>query len=52
MFSENIESDLESATWGVLWKKVLLEISQNSQNNTSVWASFLVTLQAWGLQLY
>ena len=31
----------ESATGGVLWKKMFLEISQNSQENTSARASFL-----------
>ena len=31
----------ESATKGVLWKKVFLEISQNSQENTWVRDSFL-----------
>ena len=31
-----VTSDIfsEAATWGVLWKKVFLEISQNSQENT------------------
>ena len=32
--------------------KVLLEISQNSQENTCTRASFLIKLQASGLQLY
>ena len=31
----------ESATGGVLWKKMFLEILQNSQENTSARASFL-----------
>ena len=31
---------------GVLWKKVCLEISQNSQENTYVRISFLIKLQA------
>ena len=30
----------EAATRGVLWKKVLLEISQNSQENTCAGVSF------------
>ena len=30
-------------------KKVFLEISQNSQENTCVRVSFLIKLQAWGL---
>ena len=33
-------------------KKVFLEISQNSQENTCTRVSFLIKLQAWGLQLY
>ena len=33
-------------------KNVLLEISQNSQENTCVRVSFLIKLQALGLQLY
>ena len=41
----------EAATRGVLWKKVILEISQNSQENTCARVSFLIKLQAWGLQL-
>ena len=36
----------EAATGGVLWKKVFLEISQNSQENTCVRVSFLIKLQA------
>ena len=36
----------EAATRGVLWKKVFLEISQNSQENTCVRASFLIKHQA------
>ena len=31
-------------------KKMLLEISQYSQGNTCVRASFLIKMQAWGLQ--
>ena len=33
-------------------KKVFLEILQNSQENTLTRASFLIKLQAQGLQLY
>ena len=33
-------------------KKVFFEISQNSQENTCATVSFLLKLQAWGLQLY
>ena len=38
----------EIATRGVLWKKVFLEISQNSQENTFARDSFLIKLQPWG----
>ena len=33
-------------------QKVFLKISQNSQENTCVVVSFLINLQARGLQLY
>ena len=33
-------------------KKVFLEISQNSQENTCFRISFLIKFQAWGLQRY
>ena len=36
----------EAATRGVLWKKVFLKISRNSQENTCTRASFLLKLQA------
>ena len=36
----------EAAARGVLWKKVFLEISQNSQESTCVIVSFLIKLQA------
>ena len=36
----------------VFCKKVFLEISQNSQENTCARVSFLIKLQASGLQLY
>ena len=42
----------EAADGGVLWKKVLIEISQNSQENTCARGSFLIKLQASGLQIY
>ena len=42
----------EAATGGVLQKKVFLEISQNSQENTCASVSFLIKLQISGLQLY
>ena len=38
-------SSTEAVTRGVLCKKVLLEISQNSQENTSARVSFLIKLQ-------
>ena len=46
------QSETEAATRGVLRKKVFLEISQNSQENTCARVSFLIKLQALGLQLY
>ena len=42
----------EAATRGALCKKVFLEISQNSLENTCARASFLIKLLASGLQLY
>ena len=33
-------------------KKVFVKLSQNSQENTCVEVSFLINVQAWGLQLY
>ena len=39
---------IETATRRVLWKKVFLEISQNSQESTSARVSFLIKLQASG----
>ena len=41
---------LETATRGVLLKKVLLKISQNSQENRCARVSFLIKLQALGLR--
>ena len=49
--SEGLQS-LEAATRGVLWKKAFLEILQNSQENTCARVSFLIKVQASGLQLY
>ena len=40
---------LEAATRGVLWKKVFLKVSQNSQENTCARVFFLIKLQATGL---
>ena len=43
----------EAATGGLMYEKVLfLEIWQNSQENTCAKVSFIIKLQAWGLQLY
>ena len=42
----------EAATRDVLRKKVFLEVSQNSQENTCAWVPFLIKLQASGFQLY
>ena len=41
------ELGLEAATRFVRWEKMFLEISQNSQENTSARTSFLIQLQAW-----
>ena len=51
MFATLIYSGSEAATGGVLWKNVFLEISQNSQKNTSARVSFLIKLYAWSLHL-
>ena len=45
---EAMTQNSEAATRGVLWKKVFLEISQNSQENTCVRVSFSIKLQASG----
>ena len=42
----------EAATKRCSIKKLFLEISQNSKENTCARVSFLIKLQAWGLQLY
>ena len=42
----------EAATRCALCKKVFLEISQNSQENTCATVSFLINLQPGGPQLY
>ena len=39
----------EAANIGVPWKMLFLEISQNSQENTSARISFLIKLQVWSL---
>ena len=41
---------VEAATGSVLWKKMSLEISQNSQKNTFARVSFLIKFQGWGLR--
>ena len=42
----------ETATGGILLKKVSLKISQNSQENTCARVSFLIKLHALRMQLY
>ena len=42
---------LQAATGGVLLKKVFLKILQNLQESTCTKVSFLIKLQALGLQL-
>ena len=42
----------EAATKGVRCKKVVLGVSQNSQENTFTRVSFLIKLQVSGLELY
>ena len=37
----------EAVTGDVLWEKVFLEISQNSQKNSSARVSFSINLQTW-----
>ena len=41
----------EAVVQGSSLKKMFLEVPQNSQENTCVRVSFLIKLQAWGLQL-
>ena len=48
----NIPKHAEAATRGVLWRRVFLEISQNSQENACARVSSLIKLQGLGLQLY
>ena len=52
MFEVLLKIVPEAATGGVLWKKMFLKTSQNSQQNTCTRASFLMKLLAWSLQLY
>ena len=42
----NITVNTEAVTGGVLFEKVFLELSQNSQENTRARVSFLIKLQA------
>ena len=46
MVGEEMIGVTEAATRGVLWKKVFLEILQNSQQNNFARFSFLIKLQA------
>ena len=43
---------LYSTSGGCLWKKMFLEISQNSEENTCDRVSVLIKLQTSGMQLY
>ena len=47
-----IQKLTEALDQGYSVKKVFLELSQNSQENTSATVSFLIKLQAWDLELY
>ena len=49
IFSKWVTKEAVAKRYSV--KKVFLEISQNSQENTCARVSFLIKLQAWGLQL-
>ena len=51
LFRKYIFLRSEAAIRGVLGKKVFFEISQNSDENTCTRVSFLIKLQASGLQL-
>ena len=42
----------EASTGGVVWKKVFLILSQNSEENTCARVSFSIKLQASGPQLH
>ena len=46
------DSNVEALAQACSVKKALLEISQDSQENTNAKASILIKLQAWELQLY
>ena len=50
-FDISITLNAEAVTRGVLWKKMFLEILQNSQKSTCAGVSFLIKF-TWGLQLY
>ena len=44
--------NLKQSPGSVLLKKLHLKIFQNSEETTCAWVSFLIKLQAGGLQLY
>ena len=44
-FSVLLHNAADAAMGGVLWTKVLIEISQNTQENTCARVSFLIKLQ-------
>ena len=50
--SFNILQLQQAVTRGVLQKKLLLKIPQNSQENNCIAVSFLIKLRTSGLQLY
>ena len=52
IYAVNLVLGTEEAARSVLWKKMFLEISHNSQENTCAKVSFLIKLQPPGLQRY
>ena len=52
MDATDMKQSIEAVVWRCSVEKVFLEISQNSQENTCARVSFLIKLQASGLQLY
>ena len=51
-WQQYIREEAEAALRWSSVKKMFLKFSQNSQENTYTRVSFLIKLQAWGLQLY
>ena len=52
MLCDFVRTKLRSSHQRCSMKKVFLEISQNARENTCARVSFLIKLQASGLQLY